>query len=315
MATSRIKTSSILQGFPKSRSLLAGNAAYEPGPTAGYVAQGTSNINKFEFPSDTKTVMSVALSGNTQAVGWANGTVAGYFGAEYGTSTGLIDKYTGSTFTKTTISATMGYATEGWGACSNDGTAAYWSGGYDSQIATKYIYKLLYSNDTRSELATLPSIGVYKSGCSNGTTAGYLIRGTDGNATNQGSNQLNKIDFSNDSVSTLSATFTTARYSAGAFANGTTAGYFCGGQTPSNISSIEKLTFSGETMSTLSATLSTARHGASGYSNSGVAGYAAGGNDGSAVAGIDKITYASDTKSTLSASLSAGRNFAGAFAL
>ena len=30
MATSRIKTSSILQGFPKSRSLLAGNAAYDP---------------------------------------------------------------------------------------------------------------------------------------------------------------------------------------------------------------------------------------------------------------------------------------------
>lgn len=30
MATSRIKTSSVLQGFPKSRSLLAGNAAYEP---------------------------------------------------------------------------------------------------------------------------------------------------------------------------------------------------------------------------------------------------------------------------------------------
>jgi hypothetical protein len=31
MATSRIKTSSVLQGFPKSRSLLAGNTAYAPG--------------------------------------------------------------------------------------------------------------------------------------------------------------------------------------------------------------------------------------------------------------------------------------------
>ena len=30
MATSRIKTSSILQGFPKSRSLLAGNDAFDP---------------------------------------------------------------------------------------------------------------------------------------------------------------------------------------------------------------------------------------------------------------------------------------------
>ena len=33
MATSRISTSSILQGFPKSRSLLAGNAAYDPAAT------------------------------------------------------------------------------------------------------------------------------------------------------------------------------------------------------------------------------------------------------------------------------------------
>lgn len=30
MAVSRVKTSSILQGFPKSRSLLAGNSAYQP---------------------------------------------------------------------------------------------------------------------------------------------------------------------------------------------------------------------------------------------------------------------------------------------
>jgi len=33
MAVSRIKTSSILQGFPKSRSLLAGNAGYDPAAT------------------------------------------------------------------------------------------------------------------------------------------------------------------------------------------------------------------------------------------------------------------------------------------
>lgn len=33
MATSRIQTSSILQGFPKSRSLLAGNTAYDPAAT------------------------------------------------------------------------------------------------------------------------------------------------------------------------------------------------------------------------------------------------------------------------------------------
>jgi hypothetical protein len=33
MAVSRVKTSSVLQGFPKSRSLLAGNTAYDPAAT------------------------------------------------------------------------------------------------------------------------------------------------------------------------------------------------------------------------------------------------------------------------------------------
>ena len=41
MATSRIKTSSILQGFPKSRSLLAGNAAYIP---ASYESIQTTTV-------------------------------------------------------------------------------------------------------------------------------------------------------------------------------------------------------------------------------------------------------------------------------
>jgi hypothetical protein len=279
---------------------------------AGYVGQGSSNINKFEFPSDTKTVTSVALSGNTQAVGWANTGVAGYFGAEYGTSTGLIDKYTQPSFTKSTLATTMGYATEGWGACSNDGTAAYWGGGYENVEAPgnpKNVYKLLYSNDTRSTISSGTYGGNYKSGCSNGTTAGYLLRGSPSSGST-----LDKITFSSDTISTLSAILATNVYSRAAFANGTTAGYWAGGQ-PGYVSTIDKLTFSGETASTLAATLSTNRHGASGYSNSGTAGYAAGGSDGSVLSGIDKITYASDTKSTLSATLSAGKNFAGAFAV
>jgi hypothetical protein len=313
MAIARVKTSSILQGFPKSRSLLAGNTGYVPGPTAGYVAQGTSNINKFEFTSDTKTTTSVALSGATAAVGWANGTVAGYFGAEYGTSTGLIDKYDSATFSKTTISATMGFATEGWGACSNDGTAAYWTGGYDNIEAggaPKNLYKLLYSNDTRSVLASGIGGYNYRAGCSSAKTAGYINEG--GSGVGQ-SYSIQKITFSTDALSTVSSVLT-ASYARAAFANGTTAGYWAGGE-PSRVSSINKVTFSSDTGSTLSATLSTGRQGASGYSNSGTAGYIAGGYDSAAISGIDKITYASDTKSTLSATLSAGRNFPGAFAL
>jgi hypothetical protein len=56
MATSRIKTSSILQGFPKSRSVLAGNAAYEPGSyysieTITVGSGGSSTVTFSSIPS------------------------------------------------------------------------------------------------------------------------------------------------------------------------------------------------------------------------------------------------------------------------
>jgi hypothetical protein len=56
MATSRIKTSSVLQGFPKSRSLLAGNAAFIPNnyesiATVTVGAGGSSTITFSSIPS------------------------------------------------------------------------------------------------------------------------------------------------------------------------------------------------------------------------------------------------------------------------
>lgn len=56
MATSLVKTSSILQGFPKSRSLLAGNAYYNPGATflidsVTVGAGGASSVSFSSIPS------------------------------------------------------------------------------------------------------------------------------------------------------------------------------------------------------------------------------------------------------------------------
>jgi hypothetical protein len=53
MATSRIKTSSILQGFPKSRSLLAGNAAYIPSDyeSISTVIVGSGGASSITFSS------------------------------------------------------------------------------------------------------------------------------------------------------------------------------------------------------------------------------------------------------------------------
>jgi hypothetical protein len=62
MATSRIKTSSILQGFPKSRSLLAGNAAYVP-PSFDSIATatGTGSNSTLTFSSIPQTYKSLQI--------------------------------------------------------------------------------------------------------------------------------------------------------------------------------------------------------------------------------------------------------------
>ena len=70
MATSRIKTSSVLQGFPKSRSLLAGNAAYEPSSyesiaTVTVGSGGSSSITFSSIPSGFKHLQIRCLTGSS----------------------------------------------------------------------------------------------------------------------------------------------------------------------------------------------------------------------------------------------------------
>ena len=66
MAVSRVKTSSILQGFPKSRSLLAGNAGYDPAATFLIQRQtavgGESSFTFSSIPSTYKHLQIRCLS-------------------------------------------------------------------------------------------------------------------------------------------------------------------------------------------------------------------------------------------------------------
>jgi len=71
MAVSRVKTSSILQGFPKSRSLLAGNTAYDPAATwliqriAGTGSSGTITFSS--IPQTYKHLQVRAVIRSTEA--------------------------------------------------------------------------------------------------------------------------------------------------------------------------------------------------------------------------------------------------------
>ena len=65
MAISRIKTSSVLQGFPKSRSLLAGNSAFMPGnyDSIATVTVGSGGSATIDFTSIPSTYTHLQIRG------------------------------------------------------------------------------------------------------------------------------------------------------------------------------------------------------------------------------------------------------------
>jgi hypothetical protein len=111
---------------------------------------------------------------------------------------------------------------------SNSGTAGYTIGGTNSGgTAQTTIQKILFSNDTTSVSGTtLSGSGRIFPFVSNNQVAGYAM----GSALGSLGTSIDKINFSTDARTTLSATTSQARYGDGGFSNSGTAGYRCFGE-------------------------------------------------------------------------------------
>ena len=188
-----------------------------------------------------------------------------------------VAKLTYSTEARTVLSASMSndrYETAGF---SNSGTAGYVGGGYgtpygSNQGLLQSIDKFTFSNDSRSTLSATITMGgnFGRYGCmgfANSGTAGYVA----GGGFMPRTDIIDKITFSNDSKSTLSATLSDDTWDHGAgWENKNTAGYIGGGANHTGDSDvIDKLTFSNESISTLTATLSVQRERCAGVGNGG----------------------------------------------
>jgi len=181
---------------------------------------------------------------------------------------------------------------------SNKFTAGYTLGGESAAgVATNKIDRLLFAGETHSTLGATMSQAIFAfHGAANGTVAGYTFGGVGTVVLNV----INKMNFSNESNSAISANIGTVRHSTGVVSNGPTAIYDAHGVAAN--SQIRKLTLSNETVSTLGATLSqTTFQQRPGFSNVGVAGYftfyALGT---SMVNSCDKFNYSNETRSNLS---------------
>jgi hypothetical protein len=146
-------------------------------------------------------------------------------------------------------------------------------------------------------------------------TAGFVAGGLASNGSSRLAT-ISKVTFSNDSISTLGAGLSEARYTLTAHSNSGTAGYICGGYGSNHTSIINKLTYSADSVSTLSPGLSAVSSESAGFANSGSHGYVVGGinqsfnNWGNR---IERTSYSDDTTSGINMSSgSFGRELSGA---
>lgn len=256
----------------------SGTAGYYAG---GYNAAYLSKIDKLTFSSESRSTISATFSsGRTYVAACANSGTAGYFGGgtdsatagsnRYGSSD--IQKLTFSNDSRSTIGETLSGNNSDHGSLANSGTAGYWGPGshYDySQLYESRISKLTFSNETRSILSAKLTNGwiTQYAACANSGTAGYWIGG---NELGTQLSRIEKMPFSNDTISTVTG-LARVTMRAAASAKSGTAGYIGGGYEGSGyaISYIAKITFSTDTRTEVSNRLSTNKQDLGSFANSG----------------------------------------------
>ena len=269
---------------------------------------GSTAIQKLDYPTETRTTLAAVWASSLGGKGGqSNSGTAGYVHGAYGWSDAIY-KLLYSTEASSALAAVI-YAGVGYtSGCSNDGTSGYLSSGQGfGGSFTNSITKLSYSADTVSVLsATLPTTGLQGGGCSNTKVAGYW-HGAYNSVGAVYLSSIKKVLFSNDTVSTMSATLTAigALWSGAASFN-TTCSYVVGASAGTTSTATDIYTYATDTKTVCSATLATAINYHTVSSNLNTAVYIVGGYNGTAnISSISKIDFATNTYSTISATTAA----------
>jgi hypothetical protein len=301
-----------IRTFSKTNNALAGHPTKRIG-IAGYFMAGQfdTSMEKFTFPSDTRSVISNALSfSRPEGAGMANAGVAGYQGGggDSGGRTTAIDKIAFPADTRTTLGTGLSQDKNILGAMANPAVAGYFGGGgtnTGSPNVTSQVDKFAFPSDTRTTLGTgLSQSRTVSGGFSNPEIAGYFCGGYDGNTA---SSIVDKFAFPSDTRSTLA--LSSANSGGGAFADRQVAGYYGFSST-----TVDKFAFPSDTRSNLATGLGFSGSTRCGMANSGVAGYIHMGSQSPEprTVQINKFSFPTDTRSGLG--LSTDRTRMSAFA-
>lgn len=189
-------------------------------------------------------------------------------------------------------------------ACTQTDEKGWLINNSDSAVQQGYrdITKVVYDMELLGTLVWAISACMSRTGVSS-DTYGYGMGGrVYGGATPGLTSSIQRVKFSDDSVSLSSASLSVAKYSGMGF-NSTTKGYHAGGyDTSTYYTSIEALTYLGESISTVSGSLSQGRF-TGGAVNSWTYGYVCGGSNGSDSQRVDRLDFSDDSVSNLGDSL------------
>lgn len=275
---------------------------YESGSAVAYT-------DRIAYSTETISNIGGVSAAIILCYGANNSGTAGYLLGAYTYppgATNTIGKFTFSSETGSTLSATLSGNGYYCSAVGNKGVAGYAFGGANFGSA---IQKLDFTTEARTTLGTTLAVGNSQSaGLSNSGTAGYKLGGSNT------VNTIEKFTYSGETIATASATLTNNIAAQYAFSNNGTAGYTAGGQGNLNTgnptyASIDKLTYSNDTCSAISASMQSADTLGVGVSNTNAAGYMLGGINNATRA--QKLDYDTETRSTLSATLSRGLWYGG----
>lgn len=279
---------------------ILGSSASQSGKLSGVPTIGTA----IETSGTTATVTFTAPAhvGKGGAVTYtATSSPGGITGTSSSSPITVSGLTTGTSYTFT-VTATNSNGTSTASSSSNSVTPVarilYTYGGYNGGYYSS-MFKFNTENDARSTLAATLDAGAFgHNEMSNWGSASYICGGgTNFNVVAYST--IQKLLFSNDARSNLSATLSTGRGLGSSMTNSGTKGYMSNGQNSSgnSLSSTETVIYSNETRSTIASTVS-AGSVQTGLSNSGTAGYSDQFN-GSANSSLFKLTYSNETFSSL----------------
>jgi trimeric autotransporter adhesin len=281
-------------------------ATSSPGGLTGTGASPITVSGLTNGTAYTFTVTATNANGTSTASSASNSVTpvvpkAGFFagGLLTGTSS-TIDKVTFSNDSRSTLSSTLEAIKIDAAGFANSGTAGYVAGGIGS-FTTGEVSIIPFATESRSTVGYLSTIRDGVSGMANSGTAGYVAGGFN-------TTVIQKLAFSNNSISTIGATLRQARYYGTSWANSGTAGYIGAGNDGNGnngtfYSTVDKLTFSNDSRSNMSPTLVNSNNTAkASMANSGTAGYVNNGNT-----SMNKWAFSSDTTSTFGTGTIMGR--------